>query len=108
MEYKITKQKDSILIKVFGPFSKNAINLAGVFLQPILINISKKIILDIGDLNEAREMIFHFGLVNSFRKEIDQAGGELFVKTHDPVMKKYLYNTGLGRLFQTDAGKLLN
>ena len=107
MEYRISKQNDSILVKVLGPFSKNAINMAGVFLKPILINVSRKIILDISELKEAREMIFHFGLINAFKKEIEQAGGELFVKTNETVMQKYLHNTGLYRLFKAADGKLI-
>jgi anti-anti-sigma regulatory factor len=108
MEYRISVINDSILIKVLGPFSKYAIYSAKTLLKPILKNVSKKIILDISDLKNIKEMVFHLGLVNAFKKEIDQAGGKLFIKTDEPVVHKYLQKTGLDRIFNSAGGQLLN
>lgn len=108
MEYRISIINDSLLIKVLGPFNKSAIHSAGIFLKPLLESISSKITMDIDDLEDERDMVFHIGLVNAFRKEIDQAGGKLFVKTDKPSVRKYLRSTGLDRIFDTTGGHLLN
>lgn len=108
MEYRISIINDSVLIKVLRPFSKYAIYSASSFLKPFMKGVSTKITLDIDDIIDGRDMVFHLGLVNAFRKEIDQAGGKLFIKTDKPDVRKYLRKTGLDRIFNTEAGQLLN
>jgi anti-anti-sigma regulatory factor len=108
MEYRISIVNDSILIKVLGPFNKTAVYSAGVFLKPLLKGVSTKITMDIDDLKDEREMVFHMGLVNAFRKVIDQVGGKLFVKTDKPAVREYLRSTGLDKIFDTTEKQLLN
>ncbi len=107
MEYRISFMEDSILIKVLGSFNRNAIHSVGSFLKPFLKGISTKITLDIDGLKDEREIVFHFGLVNAFRKEIDQAGGKLYVRTSRPVVRKYLAKTGLDKIFNTKDEQFL-
>lgn len=108
MEYRVYMTSDSISIKVMGPFNKNAIYSAGQFMKSLLNGAPARVTLDIDDLQDEREMIFHMGLVNAFKKEIDRAGGKLLVKTEKQSLRRYLRNTGMDRIFDTGNGQLMN
>jgi len=99
MEYRVKKLKESILIKVIGPINKNAKYSARSFLEPFLDGRFTNITLDIDNLENDREIVCHIGLVNSFKKAIDQVGGKLFLKVERSSIRKYLHKTGMDRLF---------
>ncbi|MFH0976379.1 MAG: hypothetical protein V1874_11415 [Spirochaetota bacterium] len=99
MEYKISKITDSIVIKVMGPFNKNAVHSVSTFLKPFLNGNSTDITLDIDNLEDEREIVFHIGLVNAFKKAIEQVGGKLSVRAERSSVRKYLSNTGIDRIF---------
>jgi hypothetical protein len=99
MEYKISSLKDSVLIKVLGPLNRNAIYSVSTFIKPFLKGASTKITLDVDGLEDEKEMVFHLGLINAFKKEIDQAGGKLTVMADRASIKKYLKATRLNKLF---------
>jgi anti-anti-sigma regulatory factor len=99
MEYRISKLKESILIKVLGPFNKNAVHSVSTFLEPFLSGNSTRITLDIDNLKDEREIVFHLGLVNAFKKAIDQVGGKLTVRAESSCIRSYLNKTGMDRIF---------
>ena len=99
MEYRISKLKESILIKVVGPFNKKAVHSVSTFLEPLLSGNFTNITLDIDNLEDEREIVFHLGLVNAFKKAIDQVGGKLSVRAERSSIRKYMDKTGMNRIF---------
>ncbi len=99
MEYRISLLEDSVLIKVLGTLNRNAVYSVSSFIRPFLKGTKTKITLDVDDLEDEKEMVFHFGLINAFKKEIDQAGGKLTVRAGRERVKKYLRSTRLDKLF---------
>jgi len=99
MEYRISTIDDYTLIKVLGPFNRNAIHSVSKFLKPFLKGNSRKITLDIDNLVNEKDMVFHVGLLNAFRKEIDQAGGTMQVQAENVSLRQYLSAMRLDRIF---------
>src|SRR5208337_3826905 len=98
MEYWISESKDHILVKATGMLDRHAIYSVGTFIRPLLKGGSPRIVLDIDGLEEEREMIFHVGLINAFKREIEQAGGSLTVLANRPHIVNFLRSTGLDRI----------
>jgi anti-anti-sigma factor len=99
MEYRISKKNDSVHITVLGPLNRNAVHSVSGFIRPFLKGGSTNISIDIDDLKDEHDMVFNIGLINAFKKEIEQAGGHMRLKSKSRILKNYLNQTGMGRLF---------
>ena len=47
-------------------------------------------------------MFYHVAVITTIKKEVEQCGGDLRIRTSRPFMKKYLVMTGLTKLFAYD------
>jgi len=99
LEYRVTTLKTHVNIKVIGPFIKNSMYTVSTFLKPFLQNADPIFYLDIDDLENDKEVIFYLGLINAFKKEIEQAGGVLFVKAGRPSIEKFFQKSRLDKIF---------
>ncbi|NMC40833.1 MAG: hypothetical protein GYA43_06635 [Bacteroidales bacterium] len=55
--------------------------------------------LDMGGLEDEKEMIYHVALINSFRKTAEQAGGRFVLISASEALKCYLKLSGIERMF---------
>ncbi len=102
MDYKFRKMKDHTIVEVKGKIDGGTVMSAGSFIRGLEINYPETVILDVDGLEDGREMFYHVALINSFKKEVEQAGGILKIRSTGLSLKKYLNVTGLKRLFIFD------
>jgi anti-anti-sigma regulatory factor len=109
VEYRISEMRNKTIIFVSGNINRNAIYRVSTFLKPLLNRKPLAIVLDIDGLEDERDMTYHAGLVNAFRREIEQAGGILLIKTTRPSFLNYLRTTGMKRIFNiVDNSRLMH
>ena len=101
MNYTISRMKDHTLIKASGKINAGAVISAGSFVHELAL-ISETVILDVDGLEDEREMFYHVTLINSFKKEVELAGGILKIRANRLSIRKYLSLTGLKKLFLFD------
>ncbi len=99
MEYRISILNDALLIKVLGPLNRKAVYTVGALIRPLVTGHSPRIILDVEGLEYEKEMVYHLGLINAFKKEIEQAGGSFTLAAGRNRITKYLRMAGLDKLF---------
>jgi len=99
MEYRISKTGDTTTIFVSGYLNRNAKYRVSTFLKPLLNRKPLTIVLDVDGLEDEKDITYHAGLVIAFKKEIDQAGGILLIRTERPSFLNYLRTTGIEKIF---------
>jgi anti-anti-sigma regulatory factor len=99
MDYIVNKNKDHVLIKIAGKLNKNAIYNVREFLDAILNHPKPKVVIDLSELQEDKDVVYQVGLINAFKKEIDLAGGKFKVNSLSPGVQKYFTENRLDRLF---------
>mgnify|MGYP001315091161 CR=1 FL=1 len=102
MNYTISKMNDHTLIKVSGRVNGKTVISAGSFINELDIIFPETIILDVDGLEDEREMFYHVALINSFKKQVELAGGILKIRANRLSIRKYLGITGLKKLFLFD------
>jgi hypothetical protein len=107
LNYTISKMKDHILIEVSGNIDRGNVMSAGSFIRELDIIYPETVILDVDGLEDEREMFYHVSLINTFKKEVEQAGGVLKIRATGLSIKKYLSITGLKNLFLFDETVML-
>ena len=99
LNYSIFKKNVTAVIKASGKISKGAVLSSGNFIRSLISGGSTNITLDIDGLEDEREMIYHVALINSFKKEVERAGGVFTLVATRPSVQTYLSISGLSRLF---------
>jgi anti-anti-sigma regulatory factor len=106
MDYIVDKKDDYVFIKITGKLNKNAIYSVREFLDPILNQSRPKIVIDLSDLYDDKDVVYQIGLINAFKKEIDLKGGSFKVNSLSPGMEKYFIENRFDYLF--DIGNINN
>lgn len=99
MNYSIYEVDHCTVVKVSGKISRSAVLSSGAFARSLIEKNIINIILHIDGLEDERELIYHVALINSFKKAIENAGGDFVVISNRDAMKNYLLSTGLSRIF---------
>mgnify|MGYP001194193816 CR=1 FL=1 len=99
MNYTIITGNGTLTVRVSGSIDRGAVISSRSFVQSLIEKGYLNFILDMENLGDEREMIYHVALINSFRNSVEQAGGRFTLLSASESLKCYLSLSGLGRLF---------
>lgn len=99
LNYSVFKKNKTAVVKASGKICRAAVLSSGNFVRGLLEKGYADITLDIDSLDDEREMLYHIALINSFKKEVERAGGIFTLVSTRPAVKAYLSICGLERLF---------
>jgi anti-anti-sigma factor len=99
LNYLIYETDNCTVVKVSGKISKSAVLSSGAFIRSLIERDILNIILHIDGLEDERDLIYHIALINSFKKAVENAGGDFVVISNRDALKNYLSSTGLSRIF---------
>ena len=99
LNYTIITGNGTLTVKVSGRIDKGAVIGCRSFVLSLIEKGYLNFRLDLKDLEDEREMIYHAALINSFRNIIEQAGGRFVLVSVSEALKYYLKLSGIGRLF---------
>lgn len=102
MDYSMSRMKDCTIIRLAGKADGAAVMSAGTSVRELEITYPQTVILDIDGIEDQREMFYHVAVITTIKKEVEQCGGRLRIRTSRPMMSKYLLMTGLKKLFIFD------
>jgi len=99
LNYSIYETDYCTIVKVSGKISKGAVLSSGAFIRSLIERDILNIILHIDGLEDERDLIYHIALINSFKKAVENAGGDFVVISNRDALRSYLLSTGLSRIF---------
>lgn len=99
MDYEFLYTDDFLIIRLSGTAGVNERLLARGYLAPHLRSSYQRIIVDLENINDMRNLYITAGIVNTIRKEFQLFGGEVKLCSLKPALYRYFQANRLDLIF---------
>jgi len=95
----IIEKRDFIIVEIGGSLNQDVPFSVRDILRPWRTRTEPKIAVDLGGINEDRDVVTQLGVITAFKREVDLMNGFLKICSLRPRMKNYLVKNRLDRIF---------
>ena len=99
MKCNIIEKRDFIIVEIGGSLNQDVPFSVRDILRPWRTRTEPKIAVDLGGINEDRDVVTQLGVITAFKREVDLMNGFLKICSLRPRMKNYLVKNRLDRIF---------
>ena len=99
MKCNVIEKRDFIFVEIGGLLTKRGTFSVRDILRPWQTRTEPRIAIDLGGIDEDRDVVTQLDVINAFKKEVDLMNGFLKVCSLRPHIRNYLLKTGLDRIF---------
>lgn len=99
MEYEFKYSDDCLIIRLSGAAGPNERLLAREYMAPHLRLPYQRIIVDLENINESRNLYVILGVLNTIKKEFQLLGGKIKLCCLKPTFYRYLQANRLEKVF---------
>ena len=99
MKCNIIEKRDFIIVEIGGSLNQDVPFSVRDILRPWRTRTEPKIAVDLGGIDEDRDVVTQLGVITAFKREVDLMNGFLKICSLRPRMKNYLVKNRLDRIF---------
>ena len=99
MKCNIIEKRDFIIVEIGGSLNQDVPFSVRDILRPWRTRTEPKIAVDLGGIDEDRDVVTQLGVITAFKREVDLMNGFLKICSLRPRMKNYLVKNRLNRIF---------